>query len=56
MSYGAPKLINTLYQYKLNDELVQIDVASEVCREYHNGKFDPVAHSMLPKRKNLRGK
>jgi hypothetical protein len=35
---------------------MQIEVANEVCRDYHNGKFDPVAHSMLPKRKKLRDK
>ena len=38
-------MINTLFSYKLKDEIDFIDVTNEACREYHMGKCDMLCNS-----------
>lgn len=52
-TYANQKMIGTLYRYKYNDEMHQIEIANDVCREYHAGKFDPGARRLQPRRKKV---
>ena len=45
MNYGNSKMINTLYNYKLKDDIDFIDVTNEATKEYHNGKCDMLCNS-----------
>ena len=47
------KLVNRSFNYIFKDELDQLEMANEVCREYHGGQFDPMAYSHKPKRKRI---
>lgn len=45
ISYGNQRMINTLYSYKLKDELDFVDVTIDACKEYQDGKCDMLCNS-----------
>jgi hypothetical protein len=40
-----------LFEYKLRDEHDQLDLASDVAKEYHSGKLDPLIAMRMEKKK-----
>lgn len=54
ITYANSTMVNTLYKYKHDEETAQIDIANEVCHEYHDGKFDPNGKLYQPKKKKIK--
>lgn len=51
LDFAESVVIQTLFEYKLKDEHDQLDLASEVAKEYHSGKLDPKLAMKLERRK-----
>ena len=41
LDFAESIVLQTLFEYKLRDEHDQIDIASEITKDYHFGKLDP---------------
>jgi hypothetical protein len=54
LDFAESLVLQTLFEYKLRDEHDQIDLASEIAKEYHYGKLDPKAGYQIKKKKILK--
>ena len=45
VSYGAPRMVKTLFDNKMKDEIDLIDVTNEASKEYHATKTDMLCNS-----------
>jgi len=43
VDFADSAILQTLFEYKLKDERDQFELATEVAKEYHSGKLDPLA-------------
>ena len=51
--YATSKMVTNLYQYKYGEEMQQIDISNEVCKDFFQGKFDPNQSKYQPKKKKI---
>lgn len=53
VNYSTMQMINTLFTYRTNDDLDNIDIANDCCRDYDKQKMMPVPYGLkLKKKKN----
>ena len=51
LDFAESVVLQTLFEYKLRDEHDQLDLASDVAKEYHSGKLDPLIAMRMEKKK-----
>ena len=54
VSYGNQRMINTLYNYKLKEQVEAIDIADEATKDFHDNKYNFMSNQRGAARKKQR--
>jgi hypothetical protein len=51
VDYSTQRMVNTLYEYKHEDHLDNIDIANDCRKEYNKLKFVQLGHGYRPRKR-----
>ena len=54
VNYANQRMVNTLFTYKLKDDIDNIDIANDCCREYNQHKFTGLPNGMMPNKRKFK--